>query len=347
MTTSRIRVLVTSYLEPEHIDQFRALDERLDIIYEPDLLPSPRYPADHTGIPQHRTKAQEARWLDHLATSEIHFDFDYTNRDTLPDLAPNVRWIQGTSAGIGQLIKRYNYTSRMPRTIFTTASGVHAQPLAEFCMMSMLMFSRGLLRTMRDQHRHRWERFAGTDLAGRTLVILGYGAIGKQVARVATSFGMTVIGLSRTGSPDTPVTSAVTVRPVSDLATVLPRAEYLVIVLPHTTETEGLIGRDALAMLPKGAVVINIGRGAVLNEPALIEALRSGHLGGASLDVFAREPLPHTSPLWDLPNVLVSPHSGSTSDRENARLTDLFCENLRRYLNGEPLENVFDTTKWY
>ena len=116
---------------------------------------------------------------------------------------------------------------------------------------------------------------------------------------------------------------------------------------PHTPETEGAIGRAELALLPAGAVLVNVGRGALVDEPALVEALRSGHLGGAALDVFQEEPLPAQSPLWTMPNVLVSPHSASTSDRENARLTDLFCRNLRAFLAGEPLENVLDTARLY
>ena len=129
-------------------------------------------------------------------------------------------------------------------------------------------------------------------------------------------------------------------RPASELHAVLGEAEHLVLIAPHTPETEGMIGARELALMPEGAVLINIARGALVDEQALIEALRSGRLAGAGLDVFAEEPLPDDSPLWEMPNVLVSPHSASTSDRENSRLTELFCQNLRRFLDGEPLINV-------
>jgi phosphoglycerate dehydrogenase-like enzyme len=132
-----------------------------------------------------------------------------------------------------------------------------------------------------------------------------------------------------------------------ELRKVLPRAEYLALVAPHTDETDKLLGAAELALLPRGAFFINIGRGATVDEPALIEALRSGHLGGAALDVFAEEPLAPDSPLWSMPNVLVSPHSGSTTDRENGRITHLFCENLRRYLAGQELLNVLNTETLY
>jgi glyoxylate/hydroxypyruvate reductase A len=128
----------------------------------------------------------------------------------------------------------------------------------------------------------------------------------------------------------------------ADLRLALPQAEHLVLIAPHTRETAGMIGATELSLMPAGAVLVNIARGALVDEAALIEALRSGHLAGAGLDVFAHEPLPPESPLWTMENVIVSPHSASTSDRENARITDLFCANLRRFLDGQPLENRFD-----
>jgi phosphoglycerate dehydrogenase-like enzyme len=133
----------------------------------------------------------------------------------------------------------------------------------------------------------------------------------------------------------------------SQLHAMLPRADVLVLIVPHTPQTEKMIGARELALLPRGAYFINIARGAVVDEPALIEALRSGHLAGAALDVFAEEPLPPHSPLWEMPTVTVSPHSASTSDRENGRITDLFCDNLRRHLAGEDLRNVLNPQRMY
>ncbi len=341
-------LLIASYLEPQHVERIRQVEPGLRVIYEPTLLRQPRYAADHKGSPIERTPDQEAQWRGLLLDAEILFDFDQTHRDDLPELAPNVRWIQATSAGIGQFVKRMAYDRRMPGTVFTTASGVHAEALAEFCLMAMLMFNKGLLRMVHDQERKHWERYAGTDLVDRTLVILGVGTIGRKVARIAKAFGMTVVGVKRSpGATDPASLNLHELYAPAALSDVLPRAEYLVLITPHTDETEKMIGPSELASLPQGAVLINIARGAVVDEAALIESLRSGHLGGAALDVFEEEPLPQSSPLWEMPNVLVSPHSGSTSDRENGRLTNLFCENLRRYLDGEPLLNVLDTEKLY
>jgi phosphoglycerate dehydrogenase-like enzyme len=354
--TQRLTVVIASFLEPEHVERIRSVDERLEVVYAPDLLPRPRYAADHTGAPLRRSPEDEARWRALLGRADVLFDFDYTNDADLPELCPRVRWIQATSAGIGQFVRRRRYAERMKGTIFTTARGVHARPLAEFCALAFLSFSRGLFTMIGAQRRSHWERFAGTDLGGRTVVIYGHGAIGAEVARLARSLGMRTLGIRRSGAGGEGDADAAVVRealhadelhPPEALARVLPRAEFLVLAAPHTDETQQVIGGKELALLPRGAVLVNIGRGALVDEKALVAALQSGHLGGAALDVFEEEPLPSDSPLWQLSNVLVSPHSASTSDRENERITDLFCDNLRRFLAGEPLRNVLDPERLY
>ncbi len=347
MNLPPVNVLIASYLEPEHIHTIRTVSDRLNVIYTPGLLAPPRYPADHTNMLD-RSPEDEARWRSLLAEAEVLFDFDHTNRPNLPDLAPRVRWVQGSSAGIGQFVQRMGYFERMPNTVFTTASGVHSQPLAEFCAMALLMFSRNAWQMQRLQAERRWERFGATDLAGRTLGVIGVGRIGSAVARLGQALGMTVLGVKRTTTGVVPADLGCDeLYGPADLPTVLRRAAYLVLITPHTSETDQLIGAAELAMLPPNAVLINIGRGSLIDEDALIAALRSGRLGGAALDVFATEPLPPDSPLWTLPNVLISPHSGSTSDRENARLTALFCDNLQRYLAGTPLRNVLSSATLY
>jgi glyoxylate/hydroxypyruvate reductase A len=345
--TNRYTVLIASYLEPEHVEHIRQISPQLNVVYEPELLALPRYAADHYNVIA-RTPEQEARWRELLRQADILFDFDYTHRTDLPDLAPKLRWLQATSAGIGQFVRRAGYDRRLPNAIFTTASGVHSRPLADFCLMAMLLFAKGFNRMLDNQRRKHWERYAGTELGGRTLGIVGVGKIGAEVARLGKAMDMTVLGVKRHIANVDPSTLNVDELYRTDqLEAVLCRAEYLVLATPHTDETERLIGARQLALLPRGAVLINIGRGALVDEPALIAALQSGHVGGAALDVFAEEPLPHNSPLWDMPNVLVSPHSGSTSDRENARLTDLFCQNLQRFLAGEPLLNILNIETLY
>lgn len=341
-------ILIASWLEPEHVERIRAAAPEAEVVHEPGLLRPPRYAADHKGRDATRTPEEEARWRELLGRATILFDFDMTHLDDLPEVAPNVRWIQATSAGIGQFVRRLEYARRMPGTVFTTASGVHARPLAEFVLLSMLGHVRGLLPMVHAQRNQHWERFAGTDLEGRTVLVVGYGRIGVLVGRMASAFGVTVLGVkSHPDGTDAAAVHAHEIHGTEALPHLLPRADFLVLAAPHTDETQGMIGAAQLAALPAGALVINIGRGALVDEPALVAALQSGHLGGAYLDVFDVEPLPAGSPLWDMPNVLVSPHSGSTSDRENRRITDLFCENLRRRAAGEALLNVLDTERLY
>lgn len=343
-----MRLVIASYIEPQYVERIRLVAPELDVFYETTLIPAPRYAADHTGAPFQRSPADEGVWLTQLAKADVLFDFDRTHFDDLPERAPNVRWVQATSAGIGQLVHRLGYAESMPNTVFTTASGVHAIPLAEFSVMAMMVFRKRLLGTLEDQARHHWERYAGTDLAGRSVVIVGMGSIGTEVARMARAFGMRTVGVKRTvEGVDPNALNLDALYGYGDLSKAVEGAEHMVLAAPHTTETEGLIGPNELGLMAPGAVVVNVSRGALLDEDALAKALEAGHLGGAALDVFAEEPLPADSPLWDTPNVIVCPHSASTSDRENSRITDLFCENLRRYLAGDPLLNVLDTQALY
>ena len=341
---ARPTVLIASYLEPEHVVRIRAAAPETEVLYEPSLLPLARYPADHYNTIE-RSTADEQRWRALLARADVLFDFDHGHLADLPAVAPGVRWVQATSAGIGQLLRR----TALDRTdiVFTTASGVHAVPLAEFAVFAMLYFAKQGPRMLEQQRAHRWERFAGGELRGRTVAIVGLGKIGGEVARLARALGLRVTGTSRSGTAASLDRAVDLERPLGELRLLLADADYIVLALPHTAETEGLIGAAELACMRPGAVLVNVARGKVVDEPALVVALRSGQLAGAALDVFSQEPLPPESPLWDLPNVLVSPHSASTADSENAKLTDLFCENLRRYRDGRPLLNVFDRVRGY
>jgi glyoxylate/hydroxypyruvate reductase A len=336
-------LLIASYLEPEYVSQIQRVDPGLTVIYKPELLPVPRFACDHAGKSLTRTADEEKAWHEQLSRADILFGFDSTHMQDLPELAPNVRWVQATSAGIGQAVKRFGYDERMPDTVFTTASGVHVRPLAEFVIMALIMHYKQMRRVMEDQTRKHWERFAGTDLEGRVVGIVGLGHNGSEVARMTRLLGMRVLGcdlIEREGIVDT-------FYPASHWREMLPQLDALVLAVPHTTETEKMVGAAELSLLPQGSFFINICRGIVVDEKALIESLESAHLSGAALDVFEQEPLPEESPLWKMPNVLVSPHSASTSDRENRRITDLFCDNLRRYLSGEPLRNVLDMQRLY
>ena len=338
----RPKVLIASYLEPEHIERIRAEVPAVEVVYRPDLIGAPRFQADHTA-PMKRTPEHEAEWRELLAEAEILFDFDHTHRDDLPAIAPKLRWIQATSAGIGQAVKRYGYAQTGWR--FTTASGVHARPLAEFCLMVMLMFIKNYPVMDAQKRARHWQRFNNTELRGRTVGIVGLGRIGRDIAQVCKPFGMRVIACRR-GQLEAPPTVDEQFAP-EQLDELLPQADFLVLCAPHTPETDGLLNAERIRRMKAGAVLINIARGALVNHAALKRALRDGHLGGAALDVTDPEPLPADDPLWDMPNVIISHHSASTADTENGKLTELFIRNLQRYLKGEPLENLLDIDRMY
>ena len=343
---SSYKLLIASYLEPKHVERIRNVDPRIQVIYEPDLIAPQRFPADHIGGTLRRSEEEERKWQSLLQEAHILFDFDRSHFADLPDLAPNLMWMQCTSSGIGQTLKKWKYPERMPHVVFTNAKGVHAQPLAEFCLLVMLAFNKKLFQTLQQQKEKRWARLAGSDLNQKTIAIIGMGLVGKEVARMAKALGMKVMGMKRNiKGIEASALNADELYTPSELHQMLPKSEFLVLIAPHTSETEKMIGREELQMLPKGAILINIARGALLDEEALIEALETGHLRGAGLDVFATEPLPENSPLWTLENVIVSPHSGGTSDSENALITDIFCENIHNFLHGKPMRNIFDTSQ--
>jgi phosphoglycerate dehydrogenase-like enzyme len=178
--------------------------------------------------------------------------------------------------------------------------------------------------------------------------VVGLGKIGREVARLARAFDMHVTGTVREARGRSAADLGVDRLEAGEgLDLLLPAADVVVLATPHTPQTHALLDARRLRLLKDGAVLVNIARGDVVDEPALVEELRSGRLGGAALDVFRQEPLPGDSPLWDLPNVFVSPHSASTVVQENERITDLFCDNLRRYLDGQPLVNLFDREQLY
>jgi glyoxylate/hydroxypyruvate reductase len=321
------------------VRRIEAVAPGVRVHFDPELLAAPRFAGDHGGHPGfRRTPEGEARFRRWLAEADVLYDVDRQLATELPILAPKLRWIQATSSGIGPFVRSTGLGAT--GILITNAAGIHAVPLAEHTLLSLLYFVKDLPARARDQRAHRWERHSGRELRGMTVGVVGLGAVGREIARTLRAVGLRVVGVRRTPVED-PATQHVDEATTPDrLHELLPRCDALVLIAPHTPETEGMIGARELALLPRGAVLVNVARGALVDERALIDALRSGHLGGAALDVTAVEPLPADSPLWDLPNVLITPHSASTVDRENERLTDLFCENLRRFLAGEPLLNL-------
>jgi glyoxylate/hydroxypyruvate reductase A len=340
-----VRVVITSPLEDELVCSIRATDARLEVVHEHDLLAPTRYASDHP-LPTLGSPGARSRWEELLDDAEVLFDFGPLELASTLAARPRLRWIQSTSAGVGRLVEHIDLLASP--VVVTTSSGVHARPLAEFALLAMLAFEKDLLRLGRDQRDHRWERYAGSEVAGKMVCVVGLGKIGREVARLARALDAHTVGTVREVRGRVAEELHVErLLPTEDVDELLPEADVLVLSCPSTPATYHLLDARRLALLKPGAIIVNVARGEVIDEPALLDALRSGHVRGAALDVFEEEPLPPESLFWDLPNVLVSPHSASTVASENGRIVELFCENLRRYLAGEPLLNVLDKELLY
>ncbi|MDE3156222.1 MAG: D-2-hydroxyacid dehydrogenase [Acidobacteriota bacterium] len=263
--------------------------------------------------------------------------------------ATRLRWIHTQAAGVGHLLTPALVESDI---VLTNSRGIRAPAIAEHVMGLALMLARQLHTTRDRQRAGLWaqdelERGGRMwTLAGRRMGIVGLGAIGQAVARLAAAFGMEVRGIRRrTEEPPPPGVRAVL--PPHRLPELLAESDVLVLASALTAETEGLIGREALQRMPRHALLINVGRGGLVREDDLVDALRAGVIGGAALDVFVHEPLEPSSPLWTLPNVIVSPHVSGAIEGYWDRIADLFLENLRRFERGASLLNVVDKRAGY
>jgi phosphoglycerate dehydrogenase-like enzyme len=251
---------------------------------------------------------------------------------------PNIKWLHVFNIGVDHPI----YTEMLERGVrVTTSAGTTAQPISQTALTGMLMLSRGFPHWMKAQAERRWApvrlQDSPRDLPGQTVVVYGMGGIGTEFARLAKALGMKVIGVRRSPrKADDPVDEMHTPDQIDKL---LPRADWLMLCSPLTAETRKLISAQRLALLPKGAYVLNVSRGEVIDEAAMIESLKSGHLAGAYLDVFEQEPLTTESPLWDLPNVIITPHNSTSSDGNEQRVFDCFVQILEQWANKAPLTN--------
>jgi glyoxylate/hydroxypyruvate reductase A len=339
-------ILIASPLEDEHVARIRqAGGNRVEVVHEAELLAKPRYVADHTGAPFARTPEQLARWAGLLRRADILFDFDPVDPAGMPRNAPNLKWVQATSAGIGEFLRRKGLDRS--GIVFTTASGVHARPLAEFAMLGLLYFFRDIPGLQRIKAARHWERYTVRGLAGGRLLVVGLGSLGSAVARDASLFGMEVWGMRRSGGGGDMPPGVTRLVGRDGLRAALAEVDALVLACPLTDETHGLIGPEEVAAMKPGMTLVNISRGQVIHEGAMIEALQSGRIYGAALDVFEVEPLPKDSPLWTHPNVIVSPHSASTVAAENSRIVDIFLDNLERFFDGRPFRNRYEPDRGY
>lgn len=275
-----------------------------------------------------------------------------------------LEWVHSAAAGVGSSLG----SAMLERDVlFTNSAGVHGPPMAESVVAMLLYFARGLDLAVRAQQEGRWgaESFWAADspvaeLAGSTVGIVGYGGVGREVARRASCLGSRVLAVRRTASPEPPDAPDPEVEPApkvetgaevetgpKGLARVLDQSDYVVLAVPETPRTRNLIDRQRIFSMKRGAVLVNVARGRVLDEEALLEALNAGHLRGAALDVFHAEPLPQGHPFYRHPRVLVTPHVSATTRRFWEREADLIADNIARFAGGEPLRNLVDKSAGY
>ena len=276
--------------------------------------------------------------------------------DRLLARAPRLTWVHSATSGVERALTP---ASRERALVVTNARGVFSRPIAEYVLMMILAVSRRLPQLLELQRERTWQPLEGTELRDVTVGVVGFGSIGRTVATLATSFGCRVVAVRRHSelestprSADDEGLSAAKLRldrvgGPETLPELLAESDFIVLAAPLTPETEDLINADTLAMVKPGAWLINVARGRLIDERALLRALRDGHLGGAVLDTFRDEPLPPMSSFYDLPNVIVTPHTAWSSARVLDRSIELFCDNLGRFSRGEPLRNVVDPTAGY
>jgi phosphoglycerate dehydrogenase-like enzyme len=257
--------------------------------------------------------------------------------------APRLMWIQSPLAGTDWFLT----PAVIESPVILTKARIHATQISEAVFNMMLMLARRSLEYFRHQQQKEWERLTPSILHSKTVGILGLGNIGQAVARLAKAFGMKVIATK--AHPEIRAKHVDLMLPPSDLNQILEQSDFLVILLPITPETQNIIGEAELRLMKPTTYFINVGRGGVVDEPALIRALSEKWIAGAALDVFVSDPdpLPYENKLWDLPNVIITPHISGGRPDGAAVLTQLFCKNLRRYLMGKELLNVVDKERGY
>ncbi len=327
-----VHVLSTMSFPDEWLDRLRAISPRLVV-------------TQHSAASCDEVPAHVLRRAEILYTGAVFPD---------PARAPRLRWVQLDTSGVDHVVGTRLWQSDVA---VTTLNGVAPPTMAEYALMMMLAFAHHLPLMLAHQARaewpspaERWRRFMPRELRGATVGIVGFGGIGRELGRLAHALGMRVLALRR-GTPVKPPAYRLpdlTARDDSEpdglygpdgLTEMLPRCDYVVLVVPSTSATRRLLDETALRAMKPTAVLVNMARGEVVDEATLTRALREGWIAGAALDVFEEEPLPGDSPLWTMPNVIVSPHVAGFTPRYHERVMDLFGANLRRYLTGEPLLN--------
>ena len=258
--------------------------------------------------------------------------------------APKLKWVQMTSAGVDRFLTD---ELRQSKVIMTNVRGMHAVPMGEFVLNKMLMFAKGAQNCFQQKQGKQWKPFMPSMLHSKTVGIVGLGSIGHEVARLSKAFGMRVLAMRRSEGKAKATRYVDGTFPQGQLKQMLSESDFIVLTVPLTSETHKFIGEAELRSMKPTAFLINVARGNVVDEEALVRALEGNRIAGAALDVFAVEPLPAGSRLWDLSNVIFSPHIAGGMEGYAEQANDIFCENLKRYLAGKKLLRIVDKNKGY
>lgn len=345
-----LRLVVTNPLAEENARALAELEPRLDVVFEPELLGPVRVTSGgHGRASFQRTPEQQERYDAMVDSADALFGVPGGSGKALARTVaanPGLRWVHTIPAGGGQQVKAAGLdAAALERIVFTTSAGVYSEPLAEFAAFGVLAGAKRLPWLLENQRAHRWgeSRILGS-VHGSTVLVVGLGSIGRAVAAKLAALGARVVGIHRR---DVEAPGVERIAPVERLAAEAAHADAMVLCLPGTDATRGMLGVEVLASAKPGITIVNVGRGTTVDEPALIDALRAGVVGTAVLDVMAAEPLDPESPLWDLPGVLISPHTAALAEGDMRLVVELAADNARRLLDGEPLRNVVDTVEFY
>jgi phosphoglycerate dehydrogenase-like enzyme len=343
---TRLRVVVATPLSEEDAELVRRLEPRIDLVHDP-LLAGP--PSDNWMEHYERPPALQAAFEAYVDTAEVLYGVpDQSGKALARTVAanPGLRWVHTIPAGGGQQVRAARLEAQaLSRILFTTSAGVHAEPLAEFALFGVLAGAKLLPWLLTEQADHHWApRRVMPTAPDLTVAIVGLGSIGRVLAGKLAGLGYRVVGVHRR---PVEVPGVARVVPPSEFARIAAEVDAVVLCLPGTDETRGMLSREVLAAAKPGITIVNVGRGTTVDEPALIEALTDGRVGLAVLDVTAAEPLAADSPLWGLRNVIIAPHTAAISPHEPRLIAELFADNARRFLDGEPLRNVVNTLEFY
>lgn len=346
---SELRLVIATPLEPELAELLGALEPRLEVVHAPELTGPPGQRVGGRGHGFARTPEQQRAFEALLDSADALYGVPSSSGKALARTVaanPGLRWVHTIPAGGGQQVKAAGLSpDDLARVVFTTSAGVFSESLAEFAAFGVLAGAKRLGWMLERQRAHEWgePRILGS-VRDATVLVVGLGSIGRACAAKLSALGAHVVGVHRR---EVEVEGVAEIVPVERFAEAARDADAIVLCLPGTEATAGMLSADVLARVKPGVTVVNVGRGSTVDEPALIEALRDGRVGAAVLDVTAAEPLDPQSPLWDLPGVLISPHTAAASPRDERAITELVADNARRLLDGEPLRNVVDTVEFY